>query len=157
MWYLFHSTICSSLYPCTGSILGMDSANGWRRYVMTTHGKSIQRCWWPSDISFHGITKSDIELNFRADYKLDYERRLWLQSNAVSNWLGGNLESALNLLIEVYPVHWMHICTTGLRVEVRASHVAIKTHWSRDKMAAISQIKMYGFRLKFHWRLFLRV
>ena len=87
MWYLFHSTICSSLYPCTGSILGMDSANGWRRYVMTTHGKSIQRCWWPSDISFHGITKSDIELNFRADYKLDYERRRYKVTPSLIGWV----------------------------------------------------------------------
>ena len=40
------------------------------------------------------------------------------------------------------------------------------THWGRDKMAAISQttfsnafswMKMYEFRLKFHWSLFVRV
>ena len=40
------------------------------------------------------------------------------------------------------------------------------THWGRDKMAAIfqttfsnaySRMKMYEFRLKFHWNLFLRV
>ena len=40
------------------------------------------------------------------------------------------------------------------------------THWGRDKMAAISQttlsnafswMKMFEFRLKFHWSLFLRV
>ena len=40
------------------------------------------------------------------------------------------------------------------------------THWGRDKMDAISQttflsafswIKMFEFRLKFHWSLFLRV
>ena len=39
------------------------------------------------------------------------------------------------------------------------------THWDRDKMAVVSQtifsnafpwMKMYGFRLKFHWSLFLR-
>ena len=42
----------------------------------------------------------------------------------------------------------------------------ILTHWGRDKMAAISQtthsnafswMKMYAFRLRFHWSLFLRV
>ena len=41
----------------------------------------------------------------------------------------------------------------------------VLTHWGRDKMAAISQttfsnafslMKIYGFRLKFHWGLFLR-
>ena len=40
------------------------------------------------------------------------------------------------------------------------------THWGRDKMDAISQttyssafswMKMFEFRLKFHWRMFLRV
>ena len=36
------------------------------------------------------------------------------------------------------------------------------THWGRDKMAAISQtafswMKIYQFRLRFHWNFFLRV
>ena len=44
--------------------------------------------------------------------------------------------------------------------------IAYLTHWGRDKMAAVSQImfsnafswmKMFEFRLKFHWSLFLRV
>ena len=43
---------------------------------------------------------------------------------------------------------------------------AMLTHWGRDKMAAICQttfsnafpwMKMYEFRLKFHWSLFVRV
>ena len=46
------------------------------------------------------------------------------------------------------------------------SRVIILTHWGRDKMAAISQttlsnvfswMKMFEFRLKFHWSLFPRV
>ena len=48
----------------------------------------------------------------------------------------------------------------GFRLD--GSHL---THWARDKMAAISQtfsnafscIKMYEFRLKFHWSLFSKV
>ena len=45
-------------------------------------------------------------------------------------------------------------------------HWLTLTHWGRDKMAAIFQttfsnafswMKMYQFRLKFHWSLFLRV
>ena len=45
-------------------------------------------------------------------------------------------------------------------------HEVILTHWGRDKMAAIFQttfsnafywMKLYEFRLKFHWSLFLRV
>ena len=43
-------------------------------------------------------------------------------------------------------------------------HIFLLTHWGRDKMAAISQttlsnafswMKMYEFRLTFHWSLFL--
>ena len=47
----------------------------------------------------------------------------------------------------------------------RISYIILLTHWGRDKMAAISQttfsngfswMKLLEFRLKFHWRLFLR-
>ena len=46
------------------------------------------------------------------------------------------------------------------------TQVCFLTHWGRDKMAAVSQtmfsnafswMKMYEFRLKFHWSLFLRL
>ena len=46
------------------------------------------------------------------------------------------------------------------------AELRVLTHWSRDKMAAISQttlsnafswMKMLEFRLKFHWSLFIRV
>ena len=49
---------------------------------------------------------------------------------------------------------------------IESSHYNSLTHWGRDKMAAIFQttssnafswMKMYEFRLKFHWSLFLRV
>ena len=52
--------------------------------------------------------------------------------------------------------------------EVVATTMSVQyylTHWGRDKMAAVSQtifsnafswIKMYEFRLKFHWSLILR-
>ena len=52
--------------------------------------------------------------------------------------------------------------TVHVWIYIRARHL---THWGRDKMAAISQtmfsnafswMKMYEFRLKFHWSLFLR-
>ena len=45
-------------------------------------------------------------------------------------------------------------------------HWTLLTHWGRDKMDAISQtafsnafswMKMFEYRLKFHWNLFLRV
>ena len=49
---------------------------------------------------------------------------------------------------------------------VKRFHVAVLTHWGRDKMAAVSQttlsnafswMKMSEFRLRFHWSFFLRV
>ena len=54
-----------------------------------------------------------------------------------------------------------HITTQHLHASRHAS-----THWGQNKMAAIFQttfsnafswMKMYEFRLRFHWRLFLRV
>ena len=57
--------------------------------------------------------------------------------------------------------------TGGQRVPVETvGHDAAVTHWSRERMAAISQttfsnafswMKIYEFRLKFHWSLFPRV
>ena len=47
-----------------------------------------------------------------------------------------------------------------------ALRISVLTHWGRDKMEAISQtafwsafswMKMFAFRLKFHWSLFLKV
>ena len=53
-------------------------------------------------------------------------------------------------------MHWFHSCARSIT----------STHWGRDKMAAIfhtafwnpfSWMKMYKFRLSFHWSLFPRV
>ena len=58
--------------------------------------------------------------------------------------------------------HVMQICSSEL---VHRRSIVPLTHWGRDKMAAVSQtmfsnafswMKMYAFRLKFHWSLFLR-
>ena len=55
---------------------------------------------------------------------------------------------------------------TRLAQEMSSVWHAVLTHWGRDSMGAISQtthlntfswIKIYEFRLKFHWSLFLRV
>ena len=59
---------------------------------------------------------------------------------------------------------WIQQHTDGLEQWLRTSRCHL-THWGQDKMAAVSQtlfsnayswIKMYEFRLKFHWSLFLR-
>ena len=63
--------------------------------------------------------------------------------------------SALIVLV-TYLARWTVLCSLTVPL----------THWGRDKMAAISQttfsnafssIKMFEFRLQFHWSLFLRV
>ena len=65
----------------------------------------------------------------------------------------------------------IHICPViHLNIKYRSIKICIYhvylTHWGRDKMVAIFQttftnafswMKIYGFRLRFHWRLFLRV
>ena len=69
-----------------------------------------------------------------------------------------------NWLSLQYASPWMNFCLfVLLLVHFRNN---ILTHWGRDKMDAISQttfwsefswMKMFEFRLKFHWSLFLRV
>ena len=57
---------------------------------------------------------------------------------------------------------WIHWLVNGVGLE---AHLYTLTHWGRDKMAGISQttfsnafflIKLFEFRLKFHWSLFPR-
>ena len=60
----------------------------------------------------------------------------------------------------------MHFCPHHLEWSVTSVMDLRLTHWGRDKMAAIFQttssnafswMKVYEFRLRFHWSLFLRV
>ena len=62
-----------------------------------------------------------------------------------------------------------HVYTTNIKhlhSNVQSTHLWELTHWGPDKLAAVSQttvsnalywMKMYEFRLRFHWHLFLRV
>ena len=59
----------------------------------------------------------------------------------------------------------MSLASVSSRIQARSNCWPL-THWGRDKMDAVSQttvsnafswMKMYGFRLKFHWTLFSRV
>ena len=61
---------------------------------------------------------------------------------------------------------WRMPCLLFSRFLFKSSPHNVLTHWGRDKMADISQTifsnifsskKMFEFRLKFHWNLFLRV
>ena len=69
-----------------------------------------------------------------------------------------------NVTITIIKIKWSDECMFPNPL----LHVCywIKTHWGRDKMDAISQttfssafswMKMFEFRLKFHWSFFLRV
>ena len=76
-------------------------------------------------------------------------------------------------LIDVDPKDfaiWLNITVKVDLLDVYSGHCYCKwvsslTHWGRDKMTDISQttfsngfswMKIYGFRLRFHWSLFLR-
>ena len=72
----------------------------------------------------------------------------------VSEFVDGNIPSS-QLYIFAFLLH-IHL----------AVYRCMLTHWGRDKMTAIFQttfwngfswMKMYFYRLKFHWNLFLRV
>ena len=69
--------------------------------------------------------------------------------------------------------HWQHrelfdlqLCTCSSHTAMVLCLVSLLTHWGRDKIDAILQttfsnaiswMKMFEFRLRFHWSLFLRV
>ena len=69
-------------------------------------------------------------------------------------------------LIGPIPAWFWHITVCSLGVEYCTFNTVHLTHWGRDKMDAISQttsssafswMKMFEFRLKFQWNLFLGV
>ena len=54
-------------------------------------------------------------------------------------------------------VSWIHNDRMLDNVSLFSALCIVLTHWGRDKMDAISWMKMFEYRLKFHWSLFLRV
>ena len=110
---------------------------------------------------------------------------LWWSSLLMSHWnLRVVMMPAFSLLVAVVMTtffhHWQQSWHYNSWVSVYVNHQALVssnyafqqlhfeplTHWDRDKMDAISQtifwsafswMKMFEFRLKFHWSLFLRV
>ena len=73
--------------------------------------------------------------------------------------------------LNISKLHTMFVCKLMWSWKVHflvdmPMYTVLLTHWGRDKMAAIFQttfsnpfswMKMYEFRLRFHWSLFLRV
>ena len=111
---------------------------------------------------------------FRVDSRLAPSQwETLLQSNAVSHWLGANLESTLYFAMIKLRVMSVTLSTIQeIFVYLRFIFLLI-WHWSLrlthlplDEMAAISQtifsdpflwMKIFVFGLNFHWSLFLRV
>ena len=89
----------------------------------------------------------------------------WLQCDTHSMYC-----NSYDTIITVKLACWLLMtwCLVGPRtsaeiIMMQAGHCTSLTHWGRDKMAAIFQttiwnafswMKMYEFRLRFHWRLF---
>ena len=68
--------------------------------------------------------------------------------------------------LSLHEGHWAMCCFMKRRPTIMLASQLTLTHWERDKMAAIFQMtfsntfpwmKMYEFRLNFHWSLLLRV
>ena len=69
-------------------------------------------------------------------------------------------------LVHLIAWHWSSHCWLDYWCKYASLGLNDLTHWGRDKMAAVSQttfsnafswMKIFEFRLKFHWSLFLRV
>ena len=98
-----------------------------------------------------------------------WQHRMLKATSCGRNWRVFDMwDSALPLARgEFFTPCRLNVCVSGAK---QASHISGPsshlTHWGRDKMDAISLttfsstfswMKMFEFRLKFHWSLFLRV
>ena len=107
------------------------------------------------------------------------ERNQWQnrRPNDICIWILYNYTQLDTKIGQTY-ISWLILTTSGAASDenfikmntspfsVWVPWVSVLTHWGRDKMVAISQttfssafswMKMFEFRLKFHWSLFLRV
>ena len=79
--------------------------------------------------------------------------------------------NAFRFTSDIWTTNYMCVCARSNYIHIKlwdviTCHVITLTHWGRDKMDVIfqttfwngfSSMKMYEYRLKFHWSLFLRV
>ena len=88
-------------------------------------------------------------------------RRWWFETPLRPLWHNCNA-----FCLSVLRTLWHLVAELRFRWQPGVLKVSFLTHWGRDKMDAISQttfssafswMKMFEFRLKFHWSLFLMV
>ena len=137
--------------------------------LVPCEGPSQRPVTWSFDVFF------DLRLNKRLSTQ---SRRRWFETPSRSLWCHRNdtfgEQGLLIYLIDVMYIHapWYdsgYICNHHDDVQycstVSEYWVCFTfTHWGRDKITAISQtcsnafswMEIYGYRLRFHWHLFLR-
>ena len=93
---------------------------------------------------------------------LEWQHKWFLRTVHASFYFLHGMMNPQMMIKEMIITHW-HCLIWSIYVMVMTSQL---THWGRDKMDAISQttfsnafswMKMFVYRLKFHWNLFLRV
>ena len=99
------------------------------------------------------------------DNGLSPERRqanIWTNAGILLiGTLGTNFSETLSK-IHTFSFKKIYLKTSSAKRRPFCLGLNVLTHWGRDKMAAIFQttfswMKIYEFRSKFHWSLFLRV
>ena len=90
---------------------------------------------------------------------------IWSNVRILLNWTLGTNFSKILSEIDTFSFKQMRLKMSSGKWRPYCLGLNVLTHWGRDKMAAIFQttfsngfsgMKMYEFRLTFHWGLFLR-
>ena len=90
---------------------------------------------------------------------------IWSNAGILLNWTLGTNFSEILSEIDTFSFKQMRLKISSGKWRPYCLGLYVLTHWGRDKMAAIFQtfsngfsgMKMYEFRLTFHWSLFLEV
>ena len=90
---------------------------------------------------------------------------IWSNAGILLNWTLGTNFSEILSEINTFSFKQMRLKMSSGKWRPYCLGLNVLTHWGRDKMAAIFQtfsngfsgMKMYEFRLTFHWILFLEV
>ena len=128
----------------------------WFRLQLVTWTASIQILWTNAGILLIGPLAIDFSEILIEIYTFSLTKIHWKRSFAKCC----SFHLSLNVL-----TGWHH-SKLLMKSHTITQHLQVLTHWGRDKMAAIFQttfsngfswMKMYEFRLTFHWSLFLEV
>ena len=134
---------------------------------LTSSSHYLNQCWL--------IRKKRLVAFIWGQFSLVFVNTLWFNSLRPSDaiWLQRSQSPLAQVMAccLTAPSHYLNQCwLLSSQILWHLSEVnsiqCLLTHWGRDKMAAIYQttftnafpwMKMYEFRLKFHWSLFVRV